>query len=439
MDTQKAPPSTALAEGGANSDAAPLGPGSPPGLPVKFERMLLPREVIQTEMPAGMDSAQIDKAPRQNRPRRIAVVTFFLLVFLPVIMIAGYLFSLAEDQYASTTGFTVQREEGGGAAELFGGLVGFGMSSGASDTDILAEFIQSQDLVVRVNERLDLQSHYAQHWDGPLYGSDKVFSLWPDASVEDLVWFWKRVIRISYDKSTGLIELRVLAFDPNYAQSVAQEIVTASQDMINAMSEAAREDATRYAEADLEAALQRLTTARQNLTTFRSRTQIVDPLADLESRMGVMANLQNQLAEALVEYDLLQGTTRVSDVRLQQAERKIDAIKARIAAERNAIASVQDGQVQSGEDYPALLSEYERLSVDLQYAEETFRAAQTALDLARANAARQTRYLAMYIEPTLAQDAEFPRRFTLLTFSILFCLMTWAVLVLTYHAIRERQ
>ena len=50
-------------------------------------------------------------------------------------------------------------------------------------------------------------------------------------------------MRISYDQSTGLIELRVLAFDPVMAQQVAQAIVSESQDMINALSKQAREDA----------------------------------------------------------------------------------------------------------------------------------------------------------------------------------------------------
>ena len=64
----------------------------------------------------------------------------------------------------------------------------------------------------------------------------------------------------------------------------------------------------------------------------------------------------------------------------------------------------------AGEDYPTLLAEYEGLVVDREFAEESYRAALAALDGARANASRQSRYLATYVEPTYPETAEFPQR-----------------------------
>ncbi|WP_260107663.1 hypothetical protein [Phaeobacter inhibens] len=69
----------------------------------------------------------------------------------------------------------------------------------------------------------------------------------------------------------------------------------------------ARADAMRYARADLDEALERLKDARQSLTSFRTRTRIVDPEADIQGRMGVMNNLQQQLAEALIQYESSAG------------------------------------------------------------------------------------------------------------------------------------
>ena len=53
----------------------------------------------------------------------------------------------------------------------------------------------------------------------------------------------------------------------------------------------------RYAEQDLADAVARLKTARESLVRFRTRTQIVDPESDLQGRMGVLASLQQQLAQ----------------------------------------------------------------------------------------------------------------------------------------------
>lgn len=363
------------------------------------------------------------------------LLSFVLLALLPITLVAVYLWTVAEDQYASVTGFTVRQEEGGAASELLGGLAQFaGAGGGAADSDVLYEFIQSQEIVERVDARLDLRGHFSRHWD-----TDKAFAIWPDATIEDLVWYWDRVVRISYDQGTGLIELRALAYDPEYARALARAIVAESQEMINALSEAARADATRYAEADLEEAVERLKAAREALTAFRTRTSIVDPEADLQGRMGVMNNLQQQLAQALIDLDLLRDTTNAADPRVTQAQRRIEVIRERILRERENLTESDGTRSAVAEDYPQLLAEYESLNVDREFAEQSYRAALTALDAARANAARQSRYLATFVEPTLAQSPEYPQRFVLTGLTALFVLLGWSIMALVYYSLRDRR
>jgi len=361
------------------------------------------------------------------------LLSFLILVLIPLGAISYYLYTQAEDQFASTTGFTVRSEEGGAASEFLGGLAQFAGTGTGAESDILYQFIQSQEIVSAVDAEIDIREHYSSYWP-----SDWVFSIWPDATLEDLVSYWQRIVRISYDQSTGLIEVRVQAFDALTAQRMAQAIVRESLEMINALSNQAREDAMRYARADLEEAVETLKTAREALTQFRTRTQIVDPEADIQGRMGVMNNLQQALATSLIEYDLLRDTASASDPRVINAQRRIDVIRERIAAERNTFTADSTELGAVGEDYPSLIAEFESLSVDRQFAEESYGAALTALDIARDNAARQSRYLATYIQPTLAETPEFPRRELLLGLSALFLTLIWGVLTLIYYSIRDR-
>ena len=211
--------------------------------------------------------------PAHMKPRhRGLIASFAVLVLLPLAAAVFYLFAVAEDQYASTAGFTVRSQESSGANDLLGGLATFAGASTASDSDILYEFIQSQEMAEAVNARVDLRAHYSQHWPG-----DWVFSLWPDATLEELVWFWQRIARISYDSGSGLTEVQVTAFDAQTAQAITRAMVEESQIRINALNDQARADAMRYAETDLEEAVERLKGAREALTRFRTRTRIVDP------------------------------------------------------------------------------------------------------------------------------------------------------------------
>lgn len=373
--------------------------------------------------------------PAKLRPRhRGLMLSFVLVVLLPLLVTVSYLWLVAQDQYASTVGFTVRREEGGASsADILGGLAQITGGGGSSEADILYEFIQSQEIVAAIDERVGLGNLYAVHWP-----ADPVFALWPGARIEDLQSYWQRMVRISYDQSSRLIELRVLAFRPEDAQRIAGEIVAESQRMINDLNTSAREDVMRYANEDLKASVERLKAAREALSRFRTRTQIVDPAADIQGRMGVLNNLQQQLAEALIENDIVLGTTQEGDPRRQQAARRIQVIRDRIADERRTFATSDEVGV-AGANYPSLLAEFESLSVDMQFAEETYRAALAAVDVARARVSRQTLYLAPYISPTLPQTAEFPQRFVLSGLVGLFLALAWSIAALIYYSVRDRR
>jgi capsular polysaccharide transport system permease protein len=373
------------------------------------------------------------RSARLQRRHWGLMLSFAIVVMLPMIVVSLYVWVVAKDQYSSLTGFTVRQEEGGSASALLGGLASLAGSSGSPDGDILYKFVLSQALVQDIENNIGLRAHYGSYW-----ATDPVFGLKPGASIEDLEEYWKRILRLSYDQGSGLMEMRVLAFTPEKAQEIARETLRLSQNMINALNEQARDDAMRYARLDLDEALARLKKAREALTTFRSTNQLVDPQSDIQGRMGVMNNLQQQLAEALINLDLLTGTTSEGDPRLRQAERLIDVITQRIAGERDQLSSGRTNIDDPDSDYPQLIAEYEGLVVDREFAEENYRAALAALDLARANASRQSRYLATYISPTLAQTSEYPRRFVIAGLTALFLILGWSIMALVYYSVRDR-
>ena len=361
------------------------------------------------------------------------IVSFLLLVVAPFAATTFYLQERATPQYASTVGFTVRSNEATIPTDLLGGITQLASGPANVDGDILHEFIESQMLVERLLARDDLRAHYAQ-----THEQDPIFALSPDATMEDFVGYWQRVVRLSYDQATGLMELQVLAFDPDTAHAITQAIIEESQVLLNELNASVRADSVRYAEDDLALTTQRLVRAREELAAFRSRTQIVDPEIDLEGRLGVMTNLQQQLAEVLVDYDLLNAnTSNPNDTRLQQMRARIDAIEARIAEERGTFNAVnEDGR---DEAYSDLMTEYEGLVVARELAQTTHGLAVAALDLARTNAARQSRYLAVYIEPTMPEAPQFPRNAMILAQVGLFLLVGWSILALIVYSIRDRR
>ena len=360
------------------------------------------------------------------------VFGFFLLVILPLGGVGYYLAERATDQYASIAGFTVRQEESGSSAAMLGGLSQFVGGSSSSDADMLYEYLRSQDLVVAVNERLDLRAHYSV-----AYKVDPVFALKPDSTTEELVDYWKKIVLVSYDQNSGLINLTALAFDPETARDLAVAILEESQKLMNELNAKARSDSLKYAEEDLQEAVSRLKSAREALVRFRTRTQIVDPESDLRGRMGVLTSLQQQLAQAMIDYDIVAQDSGPEDPRVVQALRRIEVIRKRLAAERSDFA--EENAEGTEEAYPALMAEYESLTVDREFAEESYRITLATLDSARANAVRQSRYLSTYVQPTLPETAEFPRKLIIFALSGVFFLLLWVILSLMYYAVRDRK
>ena len=385
------------------------------------------------------NKAQLPKSVLSGRPATMhkrhygLILSFLIVVLVPVITAGWYLYVKAADQYASTLGFTVRSEDVSSAVDILGGLGStLGGGSGAQDSDILYEFMQSQQLVQSVNDTLDLRTMYTRHRD-----TDWLLSFDPDGTIEDLTRYWQRMVRVSYSSGSGLMEIRVLAFRPDDAKKIAEQIFIENSAIINELSAIARNDTMRYATQDLEQSVERLKQTREALTNFRLTNQIVDPNADIQAQMGLLTTLQAQQAEALIDFDLLVDIVRDGDPRLEQAQRRIDVIETRINAERQKFGF--GGQGPGGVEFATTIADFEGLTVDREFAEAAYAASLSARDAAFAEANRQSRYLASYIKPTLAERSEFPQRIITLAIIGLFSFLIWAILSLIYYSLRDRR
>ncbi|TRD22418.1 hypothetical protein [Palleronia caenipelagi] len=382
-------------------------------------------QAVKTTTPARsrreikiVEVAPIAPKARMRRRHWIAALTFGLVCVLPTVLVGWYLYTRAADQYASTVGFTVRAEDGAQQVDTLMGVAG-GRANG-SDADMLYEFIQSQGAVELVDERLDLRTLFGKPENDPY------FTLSADTNIEELLDYWRRMVRVLYDPGTGLIEIEARAFAPQDALNITRTIHEISAQRINDLSAVAQADVLDYALRDLEDARERVREARLALTEFRNTEQIVDPTADLEGQMGLLNTLEAQLAEAIIEYDLTSGQSGRTSSRASAIEARIAVIENRIAQERQKLGLGATGNIGG---YADLVGQFESLTVDREFAEQAYVSALAAYDAAKADARRKSRYLAAYIDPTLPQSPLYPARATLLFVTLLgtfglFCLVT---------------
>jgi capsular polysaccharide transport system permease protein len=418
---------SALARGTTPGRRAPL---APPEVPPPA-----------AEPGAGTAAARRPAVAAQPRARHwLVAASFALVVLLPTVLAAWYLWTRAAPRYASYAGFSVRTEDTDSAMGILGGMAALAGASSSSDTDILYEFIRSQEIVARVDARLDLEVLWAK--GDP--ARDPVFTYHAPGTIEDLHLHWNRMVEVYNDGSTGLLDIEVQAFTAEDAEAIAQAIVDESSTLVNRLSDIAQEDATRYAAEELAIAEERLKEARTAMTRFRNETQIVDPATAVASQMGLLSELEGQLAQTLIDLDLLRLTAPEGDPRIAQVEARQGVIEERMAAERAKLGLGPSGLPTvpgaAGEEaFADLVGQYEGLAVDQEFASQAYAAARTAYDAAVAESRRQSRYLAAHVQPTLAQRAEYPARITLTSLTFVFALLAWMIVTLAAYALRDRR
>lgn len=394
----------------------------------KVETTSTPQEPASSPNSTKSKSRPVARAAYLKKRHFGIILSFLLFVIFPIFVSAYYMMFRASDQYMSTVGFSVRTEASTSPTDILRGLGGIGgLSGGASDLDILYKYIQSQALVEKIDQDLDLVEIFSRSDNDPVFGYDR------RGSIEDLIKYWNRMVHVFYDNSSGLIEIRVFSFTPEDSRAISQAIFSESSDMVNKLSMISQEDTMRYARDELDRAMERLKESRESLTTFRSENHVANPESEIITQTGIITALQQQYSDALIELDLLRRSGNPADPRIAQIEQRLEVIKQRIEEEKLKFSTGTTG------DLSNLISEYEGLVIDLEFSQQSYLASLAALDGARAEARRKSRYLAAYITPTLPERATHPRRIMAVMIVGVFAVFVWAIGVLLFYSVKDRR
>ncbi|WP_370231844.1 hypothetical protein [Cognatishimia sp.] len=376
----------------------------------------------------------------QRRRRRLTLASFVLLVLAPLAAVIYYYTTLAADRYAVETKFAI-RSVSGAAPTDFLGIVSSVSSatSTTSDSYIVVDFIESRDLVDRLNERLDLVAIYNHP------NADVLTRLDPEKSIEDVVSYLQRMVSVYYDTSSQIITLKVQAFTPEDATRVSAAILEICDALVNEISERERQDAMRSAEKELARVEVKLDEHRKALTAFRQSQQDIDPAASAGAQIQLLGELEGRLADAQARLASLTGflDSDAPSVRILQSQ--ISAIEQQLETQRNRLGSGLTSTSDTGDNTSGIgndtlterVGTYEDLAVDLQFLQQAYVTALTSREAARIEADRAQRYLTAFVKPAVPERSLYPKRVQNILIFAGFALMLWGIAVMIVYVIRE--
>jgi capsular polysaccharide transport system permease protein len=368
----------------------------------------------------------------QKWRRFLIWATFVPFVVFPIALAAIYYFSYATDRYAVEFKFAIRSPNSSSPNDLLGMVTGVSsVGSTVVDSYIVSDFIESRDLIDRLEQRFDLRSLYS--------GENADYLMRYDGSVfkEDFVKYMQRMISVYYDSSSQIMTVEVQAFTPENAKAVAEGILYLSGQLVNEISERARLDTVRSAEFEVERAEQLLRDHRTSIASFRELEQDIDPTRSVEAQQLLLGRVLGALTDAKTRVASLREflsedapSIKILESQINSLEIQVTAIRARIGGG----AGDMDGNLQT---LTARVGAYEELTVDLEFFQRAYVSSLVSLEAARLEADRQQRYLASFVVPSLPEKSLYPKRGLNMAMVAALSFMLWGISVMFAYIIRE--
>lgn len=360
--------------------------------------------------------------------------SFLLLVVFPSLIFFLYAAVWQSDCYEAEARVTVRgAQEFKGTATDTSSIIsriaggGSGSKSTIQDLYIILNYIKSSSILIDLGDRKYIEKYYGSK------DIDYFSRLSIDSKNESLLKYWLGRVNASVDTLSGILTLKVEAFKAQDASTVAQDIIGASERLINEISERSRRDAVGRALHEVSVAADKLAKTRDKLTVFRDKSASIDPATRAKNLAELIAKLTLDKIDIENSLSTLQGSLR-EDSPTQRIQRaRLSVIDEQIAGLNKSLTDPNNDSAVS-----AQLSTYERLKLDEQFDELMYTIAQSSYQRARQELERQQLYLVTVVRPLTPQQATYPKIFvsTLLLFAGLF--IFWSIGALIAASVNDQ-
>ncbi|MEY9998688.1 RkpR, polysaccharide export protein [Sinorhizobium fredii] len=365
----------------------------------------------------------------------IIAASFLGLVALPATLASLYMAFIAADQYHSTTSFAVRSIEGGVSSDILGMFTQASGGSTVSDSYILMDYILSERMAADADRRFKLEDIYVTR------GLDYFYGIGSDLPIEDKLAYWRDMVSVNFDHASGIMQVNVRAFDPKQAREIAEFVVAQSDNLVNSLSLSARNDVLRAAQDEVLAGEARLSKARAGLRDYRDKSQEISPEEGAKLAVQLIGSLEQQLTQLNADLATAKSQMGEDTPRIRVLKTRIESLEKQLAVERQRLGAGEKTSAAvdpTGPDVAGRIAEFEELETEREFAERAYTAALGSLEKARIEANNRQRYLALFIEPTLSELAQYPSRLLNALLVTLGLLFAWGIGVMSYYNIRDR-
>ena len=354
---------------------------------------------------------------------------FLVCVVLPTAIAMLYFGVLASDVYLSESRFIVRGQDKSTPTALGLLLNNAALSHGTPESSAAQSYLMSRDALSALNRG----NAYARAYSRPAISRfDRFDPTGFSGSFEDLYKYYLSHVQVETDSTAGISELTVRAYTAADARAINEHLLRLAETTVNAMSERARRDliaSSAHEAFDAKAAAR---AAGSALARYRNTAGVVDPEKQAPIQYELVSKLQDELIEARSDRRQLAAVAPQSD-QIPALDARIHEIETRIAEQSGlAAGNKRKSLAAAGE-------EYERLSLEADFATKRLGAALASLETAENEAQHQSSYVERVVEPNLPDKATEPRRLRGILTTLVFSLVVWGVATMLLAGVREHR
>ena len=410
---------------GRGTEIVPIAPGQlVPGGPTK-----LPSREALTEDKRAAEIIRIQQDIARRRRRKLVMLMARLALFvgLPTLVAAYYYFAIATPLYATYSQFQIQQAEKASSGSL-GGL--FSGTQLATNTDSVSvqSYLTSRDAMLRLDEELGFRQAFQDPTIDPLLRLD------PGATNEQTYKLYQNSVKIGYDPTEGVLNMEVIAPDPNLSQEFSLALIKYAEGQVDRMTSRLRDDQMKGAIESYQDAEEKVLQAQRRVQELQQKLGVLDPVAEGSVIMGHIAELERQLSEKRLELGQLESNIRPNPSRVAGVKGDIERLEQMLAQTRSQLT---EGSNARG-SLAAISGEIRIAESDLLTRQELLAAAAAQMENARIEANKQVRYLSLSVAPVPPDEATYPKALQNTVVAFLIFAGIYLMLSLTSSILREQ-
>ncbi|KVX59134.1 hypothetical protein [Burkholderia cepacia] len=354
---------------------------------------------------------------------------FLFTVVIPTGISLVYFGLIASDEYTSVSSFLIRSPATSNSPTLGGLLKGVGgFSRSADDSYTVQNYILSRDAMMLLNKEQNIKSAF-QH--GPIDLFNRFAGLsWSDSLEEFYRYYTEKIVDVQVDATASIVTLNTHAFDAKLAWNINKRLLDLSEQVVNQMNERARLDLISSAQRDVDLAKENDRVATLALAKYRNSAGVIDPERQSSIPLQQVGKLQDQLITTRVQIAEME--------RLSPANPGLPNLRERAILLQKAIDQVsQHVASESGNSLASKAAEFQRLTLEKEFADRILASAISSLEQARTEAERKQLYLERIASPSLPDYAMSPRRGRNILATFLLGMVFWGVLTIVIGGVKE--